>query len=599
MSIIHILEDHIANQIAAGEVIERPMSVVKELVENSIDAKSTRIKIELLQAGLELIRVLDNGAGMDSSDAQLCFQRHATSKIRNTRDLFKISTLGFRGEALPSIAAISKVEVKTRTQQETIGSHIRIEGNQSLKYEPIGCPIGTEISVKSLFYNTPARLKYLKSLTTEIGHISEYISRIALAHTHISFELWHNGKQILQTFGDQNIYSTVLRVYGAPTNQQWISIKNENMDYAISGIISKPELNRANRQHITFFVNGRYVRSTKLADSIIHAYHTLLPINRFPITILNIDMDYTLVDVNVHPSKLEVRFSKEEELKEFLYETIHKNLMNQSLIPKILADKKHSSIVSQYNQPLVHKKIDLVKEKSKNLQLTLNPSENVLNEFQYKPINKSVEQNQPLIEAKTIEIKPKETFRVIGQFHGTYILAENENGLYIIDQHAAHERINYERFLNRLRNYQFKKQDLLIPISLTYSITELTIIQEKKELIEKFGINFESFGSQTIVIREYPDWIPHDSIQTYISFIFDSMILREKEIDVIELQEDACIQLSCKMSIKANQRISIEETNQLLEDLMNTSLPYTCPHGRPIIIHYSVYELEKLFKRKN
>jgi len=619
VSVIRILDEHIANQIAAGEVIERPVSIVKELVENAIDAKATRIAVSIQQGGLEQIRVTDNGYGMSSNDVKLSFERHATSKIIDAKNLFRISTLGFRGEALPSIAAISKVEIRTKRADDPNGSYMLIEGGKKQKFEPVGCPNGTQIIINDIFYNTPARLKYLKTITTETNHISDYLTKISMAYPEISVSYQHNGKQIFFTRGGTTLQEVLLNIYGNQTHKYWIPIKTENLDFQISGCIAKPEFNRASRQYMVLYINGRYIRSAKLTEAILKAYHTLLPINKYPIAIIKIDMDYSLVDVNVHPSKLEVRFSKETELFDFLFATIQKKLHENNLILDVITPIKKQYQVSNNQQLQLQNQQNNFSYKLNNNKVTnesinidkvmhvheyLSPQKpeiqpKIQPELKSEILDNEYVKNNKNNDKSDIKTEDRIDARVIGQIHGTYIVAENETGMLLIDQHAAHERINYEKVMNKVMNQQIKKQEMLIPIQLRFTKAEIDILIEKKQMLDAMAIEIESFGEQTIIVRTHPDCITDDKIFDYTTYIIETLIHHNKQINPIDLLEESVIKFSCKSSIKANMRLSKEEMEKLVDDLNKTSSPYTCPHGRPVAIHYSNYELEKLFKRKN
>ncbi|OEF96008.1 DNA mismatch repair endonuclease MutL [Desulfuribacillus alkaliarsenatis] len=594
MQTIRILDEHIANQIAAGEVVERPVSVIKELVENAIDANSTRIVVEIQQGGLDKIKVTDNGTGMSKEDTLLAFERHATSKVLNEKSLFKIKTLGFRGEALPSISAISKLEIKTRQHAASLGNYLRIEGGKKGTIEPIGCPIGTQIVVEELFYNTPARLKYLKTISTEANHINDYLMKMSMAYPNISFNYSHNNKQIFMTQGNNSLHDVLINIYGSNTRDYWIPIALENLDFKIEGYIAKPEFTRSNRQHISFFVNGRFIRNPKLSEAIVKAYHTLTPINKYPITCLHITMDYSLVDVNVHPAKLEVRFSKEQELNLLLQESINRELLRINLVPEISAKETVN------NTPKVN---------------NISKVDNIYNNYSERDTKKVLAVHEPFKEDSYTNLSNSHTntskqsviefdnnehdFRIIGQVHGTYIIAEDDKGMLLIDQHAAHERINYEKALNAVKNQTIRKVELLVPIQLHYSKTEIELIKEHKEILEQFALDFDQFGEKTLIIRAYPDWIPNNKVYEYVTFVIDKALAHTNKINIIEILEESCILFACKSSIKANQRLSVTEMERLIIDLRKTSSPYTCPHGRPISVHYSTYEIEKLFKRKN
>ncbi len=654
MADIKILDEHIANQIAAGEVVERPVSVIKELVENAIDAQATRISIDIQQGGLEQIIVTDNGCGISAEDTAMAFERHATSKIINAKSLFRISTLGFRGEALPSIAAISKVTIRTKRAQDPNGSQMTIEGGKKSAVEPVGCPNGTQIAVKDLFYNTPARLKYLKTIATEINHISDYISKMAMAYPKISFQYFHNQRQIFVTRGNTNLEEVLLTIYGSQTKPHWIPIAAENFDFKISGYVAKPQLNRANRQYIIFFINGRYIRNIKLSEAVIKAYHTLLPINKYPMAVLHLEMDYSLLDVNVHPSKIEVRISKENDLFQFLLDNVQKNLHQQNLIPDVRA--KGTSEPAAYSQTQSQTQPQQPTFKREQMRIDTKPYDHSYDRqmgqtanvpdrnISEEAVNKTMQAHQPLHyvapesrqagqftsefpksidllgevrepsvadnppvtnetavhnQDKQVTHRPVIDVRIIGQIHGTYIVAENESGMVLIDQHAAHERINYEKIMRKLKNQQIKKQAMLVPIQLRYTKPQVDLLLEQKQALDEIAVEFDLFGEQTIIVRTHPDWIPDDKLFDFTSYIFDTILHQNTQTRPIDLLEEASIMFACKSSIKANQRLAMEEMERLIADLNQTDTPYTCPHGRPVIIHYSSYELEKLFKRKN
>lgn len=626
ISIINILDEHIANQIAAGEVIERPASIVKELVENAIDAQASRISVAIKEAGIEEIIVTDNGIGMSEADVKLSIERHATSKIKNNRQLFKIASLGFRGEALPSIAAISHLEIKSRRQDDKSGSILVVEGGNIKKFEPVGAAVGTTIIVRNIFYNTPARLKYLKSITTEANQINEFISKISMAHPHISFSLYHNDRQVLFTPGDGELKNVLQAIYGSSQASDWIEIEARNHDFVMAGYIAKPTITRANRQQINFFVNGRYIKNHRLYYAVLDAYKTLLPINRYPLVALNLTMEYSLVDVNVHPAKLEVRFSKDEDLYQFILKEVKNKLATINLIANIQSNSKArmDSYSKNYSYQTdidsnIYDKVLEVHEPISNIssdnsyQYRKNLS-NINNDDSYSDrylVDKSAyENNAPTnnldcqVNEKTSNLekinRPKfssHNLRIVGQIHGTYIIAESPDAMLLIDQHAAHERINYENNLTKIKNKEVYAQDMLVPLQLNYSKSEVNRIMLYQEELATIHIEIDSFGDNTIIVRSHPDWVPADRIQDFISHIINYYLVDEKEINKIDLLEEDIIQFSCKSSIKANMNLSFDEMERLLNDLSLTDIPYTCPHGRPVIIEYSIYELEKLFKR--
>lgn len=627
------LDEAIANKIAAGEVVERPASVVKELVENAIDAGSTIIEVEVEEAGMQKIRVIDNGEGMERDDVVTAFERHATSKIRDENDLFRIETLGFRGEALPSIASVSRVELVTSTGN-TAGTRLQIEGGNLVTIEPASSRKGTDITVSDLFYNTPARLKYVKSIHTELGKITDTMNRIAMSHPDIAFKLIHNGRVLLQTNGNGDIRQVLASIYGINTVKKMIPIEAENLDFKIKGYIGLPELNRATRNYISIVVNGRFIKNYALANAIINGYHTLLMVGRYPICYIHIEMDPVLVDVNVHPAKLEVRLSKEKELGELITETIRQAFQKQTLIRKGSVPNREKTASEQMMFKLDH----VPKKRTDSYERsTLTKKERVVaqdfmkqlisadDESQKHPlpdVEQPLPKNEPVQIRETIPVqktppvpekkdlqedmyetvlqKSNESrippLYPIGQLHGTYILAENEDGLYIIDQHAAQERIKYEYYKEKIGEVSNELQELLIPMTLEFPSDDFVKLQELLPELEKVGIFLEPFGLNTFIVRSHPYWFPEGEEEETIREMIDQ-VLQMKKVDIHQLREDAAIMMSCKGSIKANQYLRADEIQQLLDTLRSTENPFSCPHGRPIIIHFSTKDLEKMFKR--
>lgn len=627
------LDEAIANKIAAGEVVERPASVVKELVENAIDAGSTIIEVEVEEAGMQKIRVIDNGEGMERDDVVTAFERHATSKIRDENDLFRIETLGFRGEALPSIASVSRVELVTSTGN-TAGTRLQIEGGNLVTIEPASSRKGTDITVSDLFYNTPARLKYVKSIHTELGKITDTMNRIAMGHPDIAFKLIHNGRVLLQTNGNGDIRQVLASIYGINTVKKMIPIEAENLDFKIKGYIGLPELNRATRNYISIVVNGRFIKNYALANAIINGYHTLLMVGRYPICYIHIEMDPVLVDVNVHPAKLEVRLSKEKELGELITETIRQAFQKQTLIRKGSVPNREKTASEQMMFKLDH----VPKKRTEPFERsTLTKKERVVaqdfmkqlisadDESQKHPlpdVEQPLPKNEPVQIRETIPVqktppvpekkdlqedmyetvlqKSNESrippLYPIGQLHGTYILAENEDGLYIIDQHAAQERIKYEYYKEKIGEVSNELQELLIPMTLEFPSDDFVKLQELLPELEKVGIFLEPFGLNTFIVRSHPYWFPEGEEEETIREMIDQ-VLQMKKVDIHQLREDAAIMMSCKGSIKANQYLRADEIQQLLDTLRSTENPFSCPHGRPIIIHFSTKDLEKMFKR--
>lgn len=626
MGRIVLLDDLLSNKIAAGEVVERPSSVVKELVENSIDANSTVIEIYIAEAGLESIRIIDNGDGMEDDDALNAFYRHATSKIKDENDLFRIRTLGFRGEALPSIASVSRLELKTSTGVGA-GSRVVLEGGKVISHESFSSRKGTDLTVSELFFNTPARLKYVKSVHTELGNITDVVNRLALSHPNISFKLVHNDRTLLQTSGNGNSLQVLAGIYGIQTAQKMLPFKAETLDFSISGYACHPEITRASRNYITILVNGRFIKNYVIAKAILDGYHTLLPIGRYPITMLSIEMDPLLVDVNVHPSKMEVRFSKEQELVELVREAIKQTFKKETLIPNGAPVKREETIRKSeqtqfsFTEPVLKPEIpkSVIQTPTEGFSVIYDPPETPKSPVielgeqpnppqsdwqQNEPFEAEVEKEFPTIEESTeepeAEVQQDESrippLYPIGQLHGTYILAQNDQGLYMIDQHAAQERIKYEYFKDKVGEVNKELQEMLVPLTLEYSTDDFIKLEENKAELEAVGVFLEPFGLNSYIVRSHPTWFPPGMEE----MIIDEMVhqvLTMKKVDIKKLREEAAIMMSCKGSIKANRHLRNDEIAALLDELRHTNDPFTCPHGRPIIIHYSIYELEKMFKR--
>jgi DNA mismatch repair protein MutL len=573
MTKIILLEEQIYNKIAAGEVIERPASIVKELVENSIDAGSTKIEIEVTDGGIASIRVQDNGEGIGWEDVDRAFLRHATSKLRSERDLQHLTTLGFRGEALASIAAVSKVKLRTADNENGIGVAAQISAGKIELKERIAFVRGTEITIEQLFYNVPARLKYFQSISSELGHVINYVNRLSLAHPEIAFTLISSGRTLYQTAGDGNLLHVIAAIYGNSTAAKMQEIRIENVDFTISGYTSKIEITRASRNYLTLLINGRYIKNFLLQNAIIRGYGDLLMGNRYPLTVLNIEMDPVIVDINVHPAKLEAKFSKEKELLELVEQGVRKALLVEGQIPM-----PHSSTFSYQSE-------DCATEEQLQVEL----------ETEILP-NEIYEQKATLEPDLNIEKAQLPYLEPVAQLFGAYIIAQNTDGLFLIDQHAAHERINYEKNLAKIVANQLEPTDLLLPITLDYPIDAIAKLSAANLELEKLGLELEEFGEQTIIIRTVPNWVPKGEEQLYIENVLEALIADER-IDMIELNRELVASASCKESLKANQFLSQNELLSLINQLRNTTNPYTCPHGRPITVMISKYELEKMFKR--
>jgi DNA mismatch repair protein MutL len=595
------LDDVLSNKIAAGEVVERPASVVKELVENAIDADSSRIEIDVEEGGLASIRIIDNGDGIVKDDCLTAFRRHATSKIKDEQDLFNIRTLGFRGEALPSIASVSRVELKTSTG-EAAGTSVIIESGKVLETKAANSRKGTDMLVTKLFYNTPARLKHMKTVHTELGNITECINRLALAHPEISFRLTHNGKDVLHTNGSNDLRQVIASIYGMSVAKKMLRVSAQSIDFNVQGYVAKPELTRASRNYISVYINGRYIKNYPIFKAIQNAYHTLLPIGRFPIGIISIEMDPSLVDVNVHPSKLEARLSKESELTELIQSAVTDSLKQSELMPEYAPSKTKQKNSEQASFHFEHKNKSENRDHNIKQNLVVKDPSPITTLEQKRagppiddePVDTVMDVEEPPTSAKGESRIPP--LYPIGQMHGTYILAQNELGLYLIDQHAAQERIKYEYFREKVSQPTLEVQELLMPLTFEFTASEMAFINEHIEELRKVGVFLEPFGRDSYIIRAHPQWFPNGEEQEIIESIVEQVV-RDKKASVQKLREEAAIMMSCKGSIKANHHLRNDEMFELLETLRKAEDPFTCPHGRPIIIHFSSYELEKMFKR--
>lgn len=580
MSNIKVMDEILANKIAAGEVIEKCVSIVKELVENSIDAKSSNIRVDLINSGVTEIKVTDDGVGMDHDDAVLAFQRHATSKLKSEDDLFKISSLGFRGEALPSIASVSEVSLKTSTGDK--GTYILIKGGKIITNESCEARCGTEIIVRKLFYNTPARLKHLSSLYSELANISDFINKIALSYPDISFMLTNDGKTLLNTSGNGNLLKVINNIYGIDITKKMIEINNTDGEYNIYGYISMPEVTKSSRNHMITIVNGRVVRNQEVNKTINDSYHTFKPDDRYPIVVLKIDVDTSLVDVNIHPTKQDVKFGKLEELKELISSTISEELKKIRLIPKI--ENK------EYDIPINNIMVNTINNYE---DIDEKPNES----YEEITLNLEVKEETPIYKEVIKEEKEKVPMMYpVGLVKGTYIICQNELGMYMIDQHAANERVNYEYYYYALNNLT-ESIDMLIPINIELPFNEYIVVKENLNILRNMHFDIEEFGVNSFIIRSHPIWLPKGNEELAIRKIIELIISKEKNFDILKFNDRVAMTVSCKASIKANDNISIAEMQTLINKLRNCKNPYTCPHGRPTIIFYSNYELEKLFKR--
>lgn len=642
MARIHELSEVLANQIAAGEVVERPASVVKELVENSIDAKASRIDILVEDAGLKQIRIIDDGIGIEAEDVEMAFKRHATSKILSREDLFKINTLGFRGEALPSISSVADVVMKTATKGNP-GTLLHIKGGQKEELKSTQSREGTEITVNDLFYNTPARLKYVKTNATELSKISDIVNRLALSHTNIAFSLSNNGKTIFQSAGNNNLQQTIGAIYGIKVAREMLSFGGEAGAFKISGYTSLPKVTRAAKKAISILINGRYVKNFALSKAIIEGYGSKLMVGRYPITVLNIELDPLYVDVNVHPTKQEVRISNEEDLSKLIADTIYARISEENLIPNGLENlkshKKEQVNIEQLavglNQIHQPKKDEIAKKQSYSDEViaplvgsSVKPEPEVTKE-KIEPIiitNKNQLEDEVMRkwderfqitssassygkdanihvteESETYDNQPESKDRFpdllyIGQTHGTFLLAESMDGLYIIDQHAAQERVKYEYYREEIGNVSLDQQNLLVPIVLTYPTTDSLILDEKIPKLAKLGIIIEDFGQNSYIVRQHPTWLTEGHEEEEIREIIDEF-LKNKDLTIEKFRHETAMMISCKQSIKANHHLEDVQAKSIIKQLSECKNPFNCPHGRPTLIRLTNRNLEKMFKR--
>ena len=574
MNKINILDAALADKIAAGEVVERPSSVVKELVENSIDAKASKIDVFVVDGGRTLIEVKDNGVGMSKEDAMLSIKRHATSKIRFDQDLFAIKTMGFRGEALSAISSVSKFTLLTKQKDDDAGTKLFCLNSEVISVENCALPVGTDIKVEELFYNTPARLKYLKSDTSELSYVSDIIYKLALAHPNIAFTLVSNNKVIFKTSGKNDIVEIVSAIYGINVGKNMIPFEASNNDFKVYGVTSNISISRANRYAISTFTNTRYVRNKILSDCVIEGYREFLFENRYPYTVLYIQTDATLLDVNVHPTKQEIRISKENELRNLIKNTIasalksHNQIIDQVVKPTKVVEEKSVQAFFDYS--------NIVKEEESSFES--NNEENIQETIRFE-------------EKKTI----KKDYEIIGQIHGTYIIAQEKDGFILVDQHAAQERVRYEKY-KKLFKEPASIVDLLIPLVIELPLNEYQTVVDNLDVLEKMHINAEPFGTNTIKITQIPYYFNRIDLKVYVDDVINQLV-SNKRIDEDLLYNYAIATAACKASLKANTYLTIQDMEVIISDLFKCDDPYTCPHGRPTMVKYSKYELEKFFKR--
>ena len=585
MGKIRVMDENLANKIAAGEVVERVVSIVKELIENAIDAKSSEITIELKESGLREIKVTDNGIGMDREDAKTAFLRHATSKIYDDDDLFNINSLGFRGEALPSIASVSEVELYTSYQNDDIGTFIHIKGGKILNEEECAARGGTSIKITNLFYNTPARLKHLASSYAELANVIDYVNKIALSYTNIRFRLLNDDKEILNTNGAGNLLKTINSIYGVNITKKMIEISGENNDYKISGYVSLPEITRSNKNHMTTIVNGRVVRNSTLYKTINEAYSNFKEDSRYPVCVIIIETDPSLLDVNIHPSKLDIRFSNFDELNKLIKETIDDALRDKLLIPNITSEEIEKAPKVENLTLNIERNNDYKDKLSNLINFKVNEEENNENEIIQSEVKIVTE------EKKLPELYP------VALLLGTYIVCENDEGIYLIDQHAAKERCNYEKVSYELSHPSGDTIRPLIPIMIELPKSEYLILKENMNILEDLNIEIEEFGTSSIRVIKHPTWFTTNKEEKIMKEIIELILTKGQDFTIEKFRDNLAKMIACKMSVKGNTFINKESMEALINDLRKCKNPYNCPHGRPAIIHFSIYELEKMFKR--
>ena len=575
MGKINVMSENLANKIAAGEVVERIANVVKELVENSIDAGSKNIKVELVLSGTKSIKVIDDGCGMSKEDAILCFSRHATSKIKTENDLFFISTLGFRGEALAAISSVSNCTLDTYDGNES--TLVTVKAGKITDTKVGSMRQGTIIEVKELFYNTPARLKFLKSLQTELSNTVSLIEKVALSHPDISFSIINDEKEVLKTSGSGDLYKTIHEIFGINTTKNMIKIEGENYDYSISGYVSNLNISKSNRNGMIILVNGRVVSNINVNRSIKDAYHTVLADNKYPVVVINIETDPTLVDVNIHPTKQDVKFSKLESLEDLLFSTIRGALLESDNTKKVYEEKR------------------VVDDTDYSLNDNLYPEEKKVEEIRldFGVKEENVVYNEEEVKSKQTLIKP------VGLALGTYLIAQDEDVMYMMDIHAANERINYERYLKAFKSDEIYVTNMLFPLTLEYTTNEFMNIKSNLEEITKMGFEVEEFGTNTFRVKSHPNWLKQGFEDESIRRIFELVGEFKGKFDRVKFNDALAARLACKASVKGNTSITYEEQEELINRLFECEFPYTCPHGRPTVIKYPIHELEKMFKRVN
>lgn len=650
MANIAVLDQEAINQIAAGEVIERPSSVVKELVENSIDAGATAITVEIKEGGISFIRITDNGSGIEQKELSLAFLRHSTSKIKSALDLMSVKSLGFRGEALSSIAAVSQVELITKTKDAFTGSRYVIEGGKEVSIESVGAPDGTTFIVKNLFFNTPARRKFLKTPTTEAGYISELVERLAISHPDISFRLINNNQPKLHTSGNTNLKDIIYHIYGRDITSNVINVSAAREGISVNGFIGKPVVTRGNRNYENYFINGRYIKSNIISKAIEEAYQPYIMQHRYPFTALHFTIKPDTLDINVHPTKMELRFSNNQEVYDFVLNTLRYALSNKEMIPDVVIDDKENEKLIKTEQknlnsvrlpePFENKRIafnttnnslisnnlgkSAVKRTSGNLPMpdflkettdyhvnkngtvevnnitngsNLKTTQSNANSDNCNTANRDTKTIDNFEQLKFLDKKAMTSHRIIGQLFDTYWLVEYDNNLYMIDQHAAHEKVLYEQTMKKLATQgTCDSQYVSPPTVFSLSIREEEVLKENMQVFKELGFEIEHFGGKEYSISAIPANLPGVNNSELFIEILDSMV-DDNKLKEPNLVREKVASMSCKAAVKGNNKLSFEEIKKLINDLLSLDNPYNCPHGRPTIVSMSKYEIERKFKR--
>lgn len=619
---IQVLNQETVNKIAAGEVIERPSSVVKELVENAIDAKATAITVEIKDGGISMVRVTDNGCGIDGKEIPMAFLRHSTSKIKSVEDLLSVSSLGFRGEALSSIAAVSQIELITKPQTDFIGYRYLIEGGVEKGLEEVGAPDGTTFIVRNLFYNTPVRRKFLKSAQTEAGYINSLIEHLSLSHPDISFRFISNNQNRLHTSGNMNLKDIIYNVYGRDITKNLFEINAKTQDIEISGFIGKPLICRGNKAYENYYINGRYIKSSIITKAIEEAYKGYIMPHNFPFTAIHFKINPEILDVNVHPTKMELRFSTNEYVYNFVLDSIKSTLKSGELAPEVsLSDVKvpqrflnsnnssarQNYAAAQVQAPEEAKRADIPKPTASAANQSkerlpepfeINRSNDMIikeEATKYADNNKSDVQQLSMFDNALMNVSDTNSYRVIGQLFDTYWLIEFEDKFYMMDQHAAHEKILYEKLMNHIKTKKMDTQMIMPPIILELNLRQEEIIKKYSSVFDKVGFELEQFGTMSYKVTGVPAGFPTINYKQMLIDMIDNLCDdRKSDLEIIT---EKIASMSCKAAVKGNNKLSFDEAKQLIGELMKAENPYNCPHGRPTLIVMSKYEIEKKFKR--